>query len=137
MSCLLADYEIKPKFYIQRTDIKCPSIVYLRAHSILCCFLSPCHKIRTEGQESTHLTWNESSVGTGPTFMSFTKYSEDWGFIRTWFRNTLEFQSTLTSRSLKSSRCFSQAIHMYWSMSSMQGKLLLFVQIEVKQRKNT
>lgn len=55
MSCLLAEYEIKTKFYIQRTDNKCSFIVLLRAYPILCCFLPPCYKIMTKGQESIHL----------------------------------------------------------------------------------
>lgn len=42
---------------------------------ILCCFLPPWYKIMAGGPESIHLPETNSSLGTGPTFVSFRKSS--------------------------------------------------------------
>lgn len=42
---------------------------------ILCCFPALCYKIMTGGPESIHLPETNSSVGTGPTFVTFRKSS--------------------------------------------------------------
>lgn len=55
MLCLLAEYEIRTKFYIQRTDDKCSFTVLFKSHPILGCLLPPYYKVMTNGQESIHL----------------------------------------------------------------------------------
>lgn len=110
------------------------SLFYLRGNPTLCCFLPSYFRIMTKDQVVNPFTWNEPLAGTGPTFVSFSKSSTQkvGGFLRTRFRNTLNSKVTLTLMSLKS-RCYSQAIRMSWSMSSMHANFW-FVQIEVKQR---
>lgn len=58
---------------------------FIRVHAILCCFLSPCCKITTKGQESIHLPEMNRLLCTGPLFMSCNKPSTQKmeGFIRT------------------------------------------------------
>lgn len=73
---MLADYEIKTKFYIRGADAECSCAAYRRAHPIhSLLFSAPVYKIMAGGPESIHLPETNSSLGTGPTFVSFRKSS--------------------------------------------------------------